>query len=169
MLVILKNLLLFRQPIPLRKGAKSSTSGPNSRTTTNGNLTVLSGVKDAESNCISNNTSIDVEAGEAATGPLNVTQKTSVCASLASIFSLSLITSFVRQGFFGIKQFRPSPRMVSDAIIGLADGMTVPFALTAGLSTLGNTRLVQLGGIGELVAGMISMGVGGAWGAKAES
>lgn len=58
--------------------------------------------------------------------------------------------------------------MVSDAIIGLSDGMTVPFALTAGLSSLGNTRIVVLGGIAELIAGMISMGVGGALGAKAE-
>ncbi|KAI4184186.1 MAG: hypothetical protein L6R41_004925 [Letrouitia leprolyta] len=47
--------------------------------------------------------------------------------------------------------------------------MTVPFALTAGLSSFGDTRIVQLGGIAELVAGMISMGVGGALGAKAES
>lgn len=59
--------------------------------------------------------------------------------------------------------------MISDAIIGLSDGMTVPFALTAGLSSFGDTRIVQLGGIAELVAGMISMGVGGALGAKAES
>ena len=47
--------------------------------------------------------------------------------------------------------------------------MTVPFALTAGLSSFGDTRIVQLGGVAELVAGMISMGVGGALGAKAES
>ena len=59
--------------------------------------------------------------------------------------------------------------MISDAIIGLADGMTVPFALTAGLSSLGSTRIVQLGGIAEVIAGIISMGVGGALGAKAES
>ena len=59
--------------------------------------------------------------------------------------------------------------MISDAIIGLADGMTVPFALTAGLSTLGDTHIVQLGGMAEVVAGMISMGVGGALGAKAEA
>lgn len=47
--------------------------------------------------------------------------------------------------------------------------MTVPFALTAGLSSFGDTRIVQLGGVAELIAGMISMGVGGALGAKAES
>ena len=39
--------------------------------------------------------------------------------------------------------------------------MTVPFALTAGLSSLGTSKLVVYGGIAELIAGTISMGVGG--------
>ncbi|KAL8781849.1 MAG: hypothetical protein Q9213_005824 [Squamulea squamosa] len=77
--------------------------------------------------------------------------------------------SWLRRAWTALIGFRPTPRMISDAIIGLADGMTVPFALTAGLSSLGSTRIVQLGGVAELVAGMISMGVGGALGAKAES
>jgi VIT1/CCC1 family predicted Fe2+/Mn2+ transporter len=46
-------------------------------------------------------------------------------------------------------------------IIGLSDGLTVPFALTAGLSSIGDSRLVVLGGLAELIAGAISMGVGG--------
>lgn len=46
-------------------------------------------------------------------------------------------------------------------IIGLSDGLTVPFALTAGLSSLGESKLVVLGGVAELIAGAISMGVGG--------
>jgi VIT1/CCC1 family predicted Fe2+/Mn2+ transporter len=45
-------------------------------------------------------------------------------------------------------------------IIGFADGLTVPFALTAGLSSLGKTRLVVIGGLAELFSGMISMGLG---------
>lgn len=65
--------------------------------------------------------------------------------------------------------FKPSPRMISDAIIGLSDGMTVPFALTAGLASLGDTRLVVLGGLAELIAGAISMGLGGLLGAKSEA
>lgn len=64
--------------------------------------------------------------------------------------------------------WRPSPRMISDAIIGLSDGLTVPFALTAGLSSLDDTRIVVLGGLAELVAGAISMGLGGFIGAKSE-
>ncbi|KJZ78149.1 hypothetical protein HIM_02187 [Hirsutella minnesotensis 3608] len=47
-----------------------------------------------------------------------------------------------------------------DIIIGFSDGLTVPFALTAGLSSLGSTRLVIMGGLAELFSGMISMGLG---------
>lgn len=59
-------------------------------------------------------------------------------------------------------------RIISDATIGLSDGLTVPFALTAGLSALGNTKVVIYGGFAELVAGAISMGLGGYLGAKSE-
>lgn len=64
---------------------------------------------------------------------------------------------------------KPSPRMISDAIIGLSDGLTVPFALTAGLAILKDTRIVVLGGLAELIAGAISMGLGGFVGAKSEA
>ena len=50
--------------------------------------------------------------------------------------------------------------LVRDCIIGFADGLTVPFALTAGLSSLGSSKLVILGGLAELFAGSISMGLG---------
>lgn len=53
------------------------------------------------------------------------------------------------------------PDVVRDVIIGLSDGLTVPFALTAGLSGIGSSRIVVLGGLAELIAGAISMGVGG--------
>jgi len=65
--------------------------------------------------------------------------------------------------------FRIDPRIISDATIGLSDGLTVPFALTAGLSALGDTRVVIYGGLAELVAGAISMGLGGYLGAKSEA
>ncbi|ODQ64188.1 DUF125-domain-containing protein [Nadsonia fulvescens var. elongata DSM 6958] len=61
------------------------------------------------------------------------------------------------------------PRVMSDIIIGLSDGLTVPFALTAGLSGLGNSKLVITGGLAELVSGAISMGLGGYLAAKSES
>lgn len=67
------------------------------------------------------------------------------------------------------KGFRIDARVISDATIGLSDGLTVPFALTAGLSALGNTRVVIYGGFAELIAGAISMGLGGYLGAKSEA
>lgn len=62
-----------------------------------------------------------------------------------------------------------NPRVVSDVIIGLSDGLTVPFALTAGLSSLGDSKLVITGGMAELVSGAISMGLGGFLAAKSEA
>ncbi|CZR60940.1 related to CCC1 Proposed vacuolar iron transport protein [Phialocephala subalpina] len=67
------------------------------------------------------------------------------------------------------KGFRIDARVISDATIGLSDGLTVPFALTAGLSALGNTNVVIYGGLAELIAGAISMGLGGYLGAKSEA
>ena len=54
------------------------------------------------------------------------------------------------------------------SVIGLSDGLTVPFALTAGLSSLGESKLVVLGGITELIAGALSMGIGGFLASQAE-
>lgn len=62
-----------------------------------------------------------------------------------------------------------NPRTIADATIGLSDGLTVPFALTAGLSTLGDTNVVIYGGLAELMAGSISMGLGGYLGARSEA
>ncbi|KAF8170131.1 membrane fraction protein [Pholiota molesta] len=60
------------------------------------------------------------------------------------------------------------PDIVRDIVIGLADGLTVPFALTAGLSSLGESKLVVLGGVAELIAGALSMGIGGFLASQAE-
>ncbi|TDZ29018.1 Vacuolar iron transporter cccA [Colletotrichum spinosum] len=67
------------------------------------------------------------------------------------------------------RPFRIDARVISDATIGLSDGLTVPFALTAGLSALGQTKVVIYGGMAELIAGAISMGLGGYLGAKSEA
>jgi hypothetical protein len=53
-----------------------------------------------------------------------------------------------------------SGEVIRDVIIGFADGLTVPFALTAGLSSLGSAKLVIIGGLAELFSGAISMGLG---------
>ena len=52
--------------------------------------------------------------------------------------------------------------IVKDIIIGMSDGLTVPFALTAGLSGVLNTNhLIIVSGLSEIAAGCISMGLGG--------
>jgi predicted membrane protein (TIGR00267 family) len=52
--------------------------------------------------------------------------------------------------------------LVRDIIIGISDGLTVPFALTAGLSGVLNTNhLIIVSGLSEIAAGCISMGLGG--------
>jgi VIT1/CCC1 family predicted Fe2+/Mn2+ transporter len=59
-------------------------------------------------------------------------------------------------------------RFLSDFTLGFSDGLTVPFALTAGLSSLGKTDTVITGGLAELCAGSISMGIGGYLAARDE-
>ncbi len=55
-----------------------------------------------------------------------------------------------------------STETVRDIVIGLSDGLTVPFALAAGLSgAVASTRLVVLAGLAEIAAGSIAMGLGG--------
>ncbi|MFB3828642.1 MAG: VIT1/CCC1 transporter family protein [Bryobacteraceae bacterium] len=59
------------------------------------------------------------------------------------------------------KHFQAS-EVVRDVVIGMADGLTVPFALAAGLSgTISNTGIVVVAGLAEIAAGSIAMGLGG--------
>jgi VIT1/CCC1 family predicted Fe2+/Mn2+ transporter len=63
---------------------------------------------------------------------------------------------------------------VRDVVIGMADGLTVPFALAAGISgavaaTAQGTRLVVTAGLAEIAAGSIAMGLGGYLAAKTDS
>jgi VIT1/CCC1 family predicted Fe2+/Mn2+ transporter len=55
-----------------------------------------------------------------------------------------------------------SSELVRDVVIGMADGLTVPFALAAGLSgAVNSTHVVVLAGLAEIAAGSIAMGLGG--------
>src|SRR5271167_1004407 len=55
-----------------------------------------------------------------------------------------------------------SPEFVKDIVIGMADGLTVPFALAAGLSgAVGSSAIIITAGIAEIAAGSIAMGLGG--------
>lgn len=58
---------------------------------------------------------------------------------------------------------------VRDVVIGMSDGLTVPFALAAGLSgALAHTDTVVIAGLAEIAAGSIAMGLGGYLAAKTE-
>jgi len=59
------------------------------------------------------------------------------------------------------KHFEAS-ETVRDVVIGMSDGLTVPFALAAGLSgTVTQTAIVVIAGLAEIAAGSIAMGLGG--------
>ena len=67
------------------------------------------------------------------------------------------------------KHFTAS-NFVRDVVIGMSDGLTVPFALAAGLSgAVANTRLIVVGGLAEIAAGSIAMGLGGYLAAKGDA
>jgi len=59
---------------------------------------------------------------------------------------------------------------VRDVVIGMADGLTVPFALAAGLSGAAvATRVVVTAGLAEISAGAIAMGLGGYLAARSDT
>lgn len=67
------------------------------------------------------------------------------------------------------KHFR-STETLRDILIGMADGLTVPFALAAGLTSAAvGTGLIVKAGFAEIAAGAIAMGLGGYLAARTES
>jgi vacuolar iron transporter family protein len=61
------------------------------------------------------------------------------------------------------------PGFLRDIVIGLSDGITVPFALTAGISgAVNSNHIIITAGIAEICAGAISMGLGGYLSGKTE-
>ena len=62
-----------------------------------------------------------------------------------------------------------SSDFLRDIVIGMSDGLTVPFALAAGLSgAVANSGIVVIAGIAEIAAGSIAMGLGGYLSGKTE-
>ena len=60
--------------------------------------------------------------------------------------------------------------VVRDAVIGMSDGLTVPFALAAGLTgAISTTRIIVTAGLAEIAAGAIAMGLGGYLAAKSDA
>lgn len=62
-----------------------------------------------------------------------------------------------------------SSDLLTDIVIGMSDGLTVPFALAAGLSgAVQSTSIIVIAGIAEIAAGSIAMGLGGYLAGKTE-
>jgi VIT1/CCC1 family predicted Fe2+/Mn2+ transporter len=63
-----------------------------------------------------------------------------------------------------------SSAIVRDVVIGMADGLTVPFALAAGLTgAINSTNIIVTAGLAEIAAGSIAMGLGGYLAAKSDA
>lgn len=63
-----------------------------------------------------------------------------------------------------------SGEVVRDIVIGMSDGLTVPFALAAGLTgAVDSTSIIVTAGLAEIAAGSIAMGLGGYLAAKSDA
>jgi hypothetical protein len=69
-----------------------------------------------------------------------------------------------------IEKHFTSSETVRDIVIGMSDGLTVPFALAAGLSgAVDAASIVITAGLAEIAAGSIAMGLGGYLAAKTDA
>jgi VIT1/CCC1 family predicted Fe2+/Mn2+ transporter len=69
-----------------------------------------------------------------------------------------------------VEQHFTGSEKVRDVVIGMSDGLTVPFALAAGLAgAVSNHWLVVIAGASELAAGSIAMGLGGYLAARGDA
>ncbi len=67
------------------------------------------------------------------------------------------------------RHFR-APLTIRDIVIGMSDGLTVPFALAAGLSgAVDSSHLITTAGIAEIAAGSVAMGLGGYLAARGDA
>lgn len=69
-----------------------------------------------------------------------------------------------------IERHFTSSEVVRDIVIGMSDGLTVPFALAAGLTgAINSTGIIVTAGLAEIAAGSIAMGLGGYLAAKSDA
>jgi VIT1/CCC1 family predicted Fe2+/Mn2+ transporter len=69
-----------------------------------------------------------------------------------------------------VEQHFTSSDTVRDVVIGMSDGLTVPFALAAGLTgAIAQSRLIITAGFAEIAAGSIAMGLGGYLAARGDA
>src|SRR5207248_2604954 len=87
----------------------------------------------------------------------------------AEPFSLGHLTFSMPQTHHIERHFTASD-VVRDIVIGMSDGLTVPFALAAGLSgAVMSTGIIVTAGLAEISAGAIAMGLGGYLAAKSDA
>src|SRR5208337_3371825 len=72
---------------------------------------------------------------------------------------------------FHIERHFTASEAVRDVVIGMSDGLTVPFALAAGLSgsAVATTAIIVTAGLAEIAAGSIAMGLGGYLAARTDT
>jgi VIT1/CCC1 family predicted Fe2+/Mn2+ transporter len=69
-----------------------------------------------------------------------------------------------------VEQHFTAGESVRDIVIGMSDGLTVPFALAAGLSgAVSSTGIIVTAGVAEIAAGSIAMGLGGYLAARSDA
>jgi VIT1/CCC1 family predicted Fe2+/Mn2+ transporter len=69
-----------------------------------------------------------------------------------------------------IERHFTASEVVRDVVIGMSDGLTVPFALAAGLTgAVHSTGIIVTAGLAEIAAGSIAMGLGGYLAAKSDA
>jgi predicted membrane protein (TIGR00267 family) len=69
-----------------------------------------------------------------------------------------------------IEKHFTSSESVRDIVIGMSDGLTVPFALAAGLSgAVSSSNIIVTAGLAEVAAGAIAMGLGGFLAARTDT
>jgi len=69
-----------------------------------------------------------------------------------------------------IERHFTASEVVRDVVIGMSDGLTVPFALAAGLTgAIHSTSIIVTAGLAEIAAGSIAMGLGGYLAAKSDA
>src|SRR4026209_1225415 len=69
-----------------------------------------------------------------------------------------------------IERHFTASEVVRDVVIGMSDGLTVPFALAAGLTgAIASTHIIVTAGLAEIAAGSIAMGLGGYLAAKSDA
>ena len=104
---------------------------------------------------------------------LNATHvnRTIFAHSAESLDSASLVCmAHEHTDLLHVERHFASGNLVRDIVIGMADGLTVPFALAAGLTgAVSQTRLIVLAGSAEIAAGSIAMGLGGYLAAKGDA